>query len=130
MVGFAIFGALIAGVFAWQSKPMSWFSSPALTASGEKAVTANFRLCHIGGGTNCVVDGDTIWLEGQNIRIADIDAPETHEFDCQEEKALGDRATLRLQEVVSHHTSTPEMMATSKAVAVVTENFRQSIGPP
>ena len=101
LVGFAIFGALIAGVFAWQSKPMSWFSSPALTASGQKAVTASFRLCHIGGGTNCVVDGDTIWLEGQNIRIADIDAPETHEFDCPEEKALGDRATLRLQELVN-----------------------------
>jgi len=80
---------------------MSWLSSPALTASGQKAVTASFRLCHVGGGTNCVVDGDTIWLEGQNIRIADIDAPETHEFGCPEEKARGDRATLRLQELVN-----------------------------
>ena len=47
------------------------------------------------------MDGDTIWLEGQNIRIADIDAPETHEFGCPEEKARGDRATLRLQELVN-----------------------------
>ena len=99
--GLALFGVLVAGVVAWQSKPMSWLSSPALTASGQKAVTASFRLCHVGGGTNCVVDGDTIWLEGQNIRIADIDAPETHEFGCPEEKARGDRATLRLQELVN-----------------------------
>jgi len=101
LLGFGMFGVLVAGAFAWQSKPASWFSSPALTASGQRAVTASFHLCHVGGGTNCVVDGDTIWLEGQNIRIADIDAPETHEYDCPEEKALGDRATLRLQELVN-----------------------------
>ena len=49
------------------------------------------------------MDGDTIWLEGQNIRIADIDAPETHEYGCPEE-ALGDRATQRLQELVNSGT--------------------------
>jgi micrococcal nuclease len=48
-----------------------------LAASG--GVRAHFGFCHTGGGTNCVVDGDTIWLQGQNIRVADIDAPETHE---------------------------------------------------
>ena len=36
---------------------------------------ANFGFCHTGGGYNCVVDGDTIWLKGQKIRVADIDAP-------------------------------------------------------
>lgn len=30
------------------------------------------------------------------IRIADIDAPETHDPKCPEEKSLGDRATQRL----------------------------------
>ena len=33
--------------------------------------------------------------------VADIDAPETHEYGCAEEKALGDRATQRLQELVN-----------------------------
>jgi endonuclease YncB( thermonuclease family) len=66
----------------------------------------SFGLCHTGGGTNCVVDGDTIWLDGQNIRIADIDAPETHEPRCAEEQALGDRATGRLHELVNSGTVT------------------------
>lgn len=79
----------------------AWANGQVTTQRGTTAVRAKFGFCHIGGGTNCVVDGDTIWLEGQNIRIADIDAPETHEYDCPEEKALGDRATLRLQELVN-----------------------------
>lgn len=62
---------------------------------------ANFGYCHTGGGFNCVVDGDTIWFQGQKIRIADIDAPETHEPRCPSERALGDRATARLHELVN-----------------------------
>lgn len=61
----------------------------------------SFGLCHTGGGSNCVVDGDTIWFRGQDIRIADIDAPETHEPRCASELALGNRATARLYELVN-----------------------------
>ena len=67
-----------------------------------------FSLCFAGGGYNCVVDGDTIWLQGQKIRIADIDAPETHDPRCSSERALGDRATLRLQELLNKGTVTIE----------------------
>lgn len=42
---------------------------------------------------NCVVDGDTLWIDRVKIRISDIDAPETHQPKCPAEKALGDRAT-------------------------------------
>jgi endonuclease YncB( thermonuclease family) len=69
-------------------------------------VRGNFSLCFIGGGYNCVVDGDTIWLEGKKIRIADIDAPETHDPHCQSEKDLGDRATTRLQQLLDSGTVT------------------------
>jgi len=48
-----------------------------------------------------VVDGDTIWLEGVKIRVADIDAPETHPPRCTVEANLGTRATQRLQELVN-----------------------------
>ncbi len=99
--GWLMLAVAIVGVVAWEFKPMSWWSTPVLAASGAAEVRANFHICHTGGGTNCVVDGDTIWLEGQNIRIADIDAPETHEFGCPEEKARGDRATQRLQQLVN-----------------------------
>lgn len=33
-------------------------------------------LCAPGPRDNCVVDGDTFWLAGEKIRIADIDTPE------------------------------------------------------
>ncbi len=59
--------------------------------------SVQFGRCHYGGGTNCVVDGDTIWYRGANIRIADIDTPETHPARCAEEQRLGDAATARLQ---------------------------------
>ena len=58
-------------------------------------------MCFIGGGDNCVVDGDTIWLKGVKIRVADIDAPETHDPRCASEKTLGDRATERLQQLLN-----------------------------
>lgn len=64
-------------------------------------VRASFGLCHSGGGTSCVVDGDTLWIAGVNVRIADIDAPETHEPRCAAEQALGDRATRRLHQLVN-----------------------------
>ena len=93
--------ALIAGVTAWEVSRSSPFGRPAAAAAAAAEVRASFGLCHTGGGTNCVVDGDTIWVAGQNVRIADIDAPETHDFRCPEEKALGDRATQRLHQLVN-----------------------------
>jgi len=89
--------AVIAFVVAWQYAP----GKPAPSATGQPAVRASFHQCKWGGGTNCVVDGDTIYLEGQKIRIAGIDAPETHDYGCPEELALGDRATERLQQLLN-----------------------------
>jgi endonuclease YncB( thermonuclease family) len=80
----------------------------AQAASASSGFRTHFSMCFIGGGTNCVVDGDTIWLEGEKIRIADIDAPETHDPRCASEKALGDRATIRLQELLDSGTVTLE----------------------
>ncbi len=70
-------------------------------STGERV---SFRYCHTGGGYNCVVDGDTIWVRGQKIRIADIDAPETHDHRCSYEKKLGDQATRRLHELLESGT--------------------------
>ncbi|MBJ7439824.1 MAG: thermonuclease family protein [Sphingopyxis sp.] len=70
---------------------------PERAPAGERV---SFSFCHVGGGQNCVVDGDTIWLHGEKIRIADIDTPETHDYQCPGEKALGDRATVRLRDLL------------------------------
>jgi endonuclease YncB( thermonuclease family) len=62
---------------------------------------ATFSLCAEGPRTTCVVDGDTFWLAGEKIRIADINAPETHEAGCAAEQALGQRATRRLIDLLN-----------------------------
>lgn len=59
-----------------------------------------YRKCFGGDRVTCVVDGDTLWIEGTKIRIADIDAPEISEPKCTNELALGNRATDRLIELV------------------------------
>ncbi len=57
---------------------------------------ATFALCAEGPRTTCVVDGDTFWLNGEKVRIADINAPETQQAGCPAELALGERAKRRL----------------------------------
>lgn len=50
---------------------------------------------------NCVVDGDTLWINGVKIRVADIDTPEVSTPRCPYEKALGEQATYRLLDLVN-----------------------------
>lgn len=57
---------------------------------------AAFALCAQGPRTTCVVDGDTFWLNGEKVRIADINAPETHGAACPAEAAQGEAAKRRL----------------------------------
>lgn len=90
-----VFG--LVGGFAWSRLEQQ----PATAKRVVNAPVRSFGLCHTGGGTNCVVDGDTIWLDGEKIRIADIDAPETHPPRCPREAELGTRATKRLHELVN-----------------------------
>ena len=77
-----------------------------MEGGASAGVRAQFSFCHVGGGYNCVVDGDTIWLEGVKIRIADIDAPETHDPKCPSELQRGNLATKRLQQLVNSGTVT------------------------
>jgi endonuclease YncB( thermonuclease family) len=74
---------------------------PRTSGARNDAVRAAFGTCHSGGGTNCVVDGDTFWIGGEKVRIAGIDAPETHPPGCAEEARLGDAATERLRALLN-----------------------------
>ena len=71
--------------------------TPQANPSTATIPARTFGKCHSGGGLNCVVDGDTFWIDGEKIRIADIDTPETHPSRCAEEARLGNAATDRLQ---------------------------------
>lgn len=72
-----------------------------LTQATAPKTSKRFSLCSGPVRVTCVVDGDTIWLDGVKIRIADIDTPEVGDPKCKSEKALGDRATRRLLQLVN-----------------------------
>ena len=76
-------------------------SVAALASNNADTEAASFGLCHSGGGTNCVVDGDTIWYRGTKIRISDIDTPETHQPRCAAEAELGATATQRMHQLIN-----------------------------
>src|SRR5437868_3776006 len=77
-----IAGAAIAGAAIYLPTSTSSLQTIRLRPSSQ---SVHFSLCYTGGGTNCVVDGDTFWTNGVNVRISDIDAPETHPPRCSYE---------------------------------------------
>lgn len=66
-----------------------------------RSVPGNFVPCGRGPRINCVVDGDTLWINGRKVRIADMDTPEIHNPRCAGEAARGQRAKQRLLELVN-----------------------------
>ncbi|WP_373487998.1 thermonuclease family protein, partial [Blastomonas sp.] len=60
-----------------------------------------FGLCSQWGRVACVVDGDTFWLKGEKIRIADIDTPEISSPRCPGELERGRRATERMLDLLN-----------------------------
>ncbi|THK37643.1 thermonuclease family protein [Ensifer sp. MPMI2T] len=67
---------------------------------GSTAQASSFARCGI-IKRDCVVDGDTLYVASEKIRVADIDTPEISEPKCASEKALGERATERFIELVN-----------------------------
>lgn len=59
------------------------------------------QLCGDGRRFNCVVDGDTLWLNGSKIRVADIDTPEVGSPQCDYEYELGMQATYRFRDLLN-----------------------------
>ncbi|KQX39927.1 hypothetical protein ASD04_04550 [Devosia sp. Root436] len=65
------------------------------------AAPQNFAVCAGSIRIDCVVDGDTFWLDGTKIRIADFNTPEVSSPGCAAEAALGRRAAARLRDLLS-----------------------------
>ena len=80
---------------------LSWLDRASFFRWGGVEANVSFTFCAGRLQPNCVIDGDTIHYDGTRIRIADIDAPETHQAQCASELALGDRATERLLELLN-----------------------------
>ena len=106
LVGAACVGPVVGVLQVPGSDPRSAATAEAVLNSGapanaEAGVIHSFGFCHTGGGTNCVVDGDTFYMDGDKVRIAGIDAPETHYACASENPALGDAATEELQALLN-----------------------------
>ena len=48
-----------------------------------------------------IIDGDTIDISGDRIRLVGFDTPETYRSQCTYEKKLGDLATARVRELLA-----------------------------
>ena len=93
---------LIAGIGAWENFSPALASLPPMPlTSRAQVVDQQFSLCGSGRRSTCVVDGDTFWLSGTKIRIADINTPETSSPQCAAEARRGKAATLRLRSLLS-----------------------------
>ena len=95
------FAALLFAPIAGFGGTWAWYEAPNPSAlfaveKQEEQHYAKFGRCIGPIRRTCVVDGDTIWLEGTKIRIADINTPEVSEPKCGTEAKLGEEATERL----------------------------------
>lgn len=106
MLGLGAFSIVFAGGMLALNWPMSGVTSIASSEIATRlslmagSTSPRFELCGITRRT-CVVDGDTFWLEGEKIRIADIDTPEISEPKCDFEYQLGMKATYRLRDLLN-----------------------------
>lgn len=71
------------------------------TESQDVGYLRSFAACGGSVRDTCVVDGDTFWIDGIKVRIADIDTPEIGEPKCASERALGERAKRRLIQLLN-----------------------------
>ena len=67
-----------------------------LTVLGYAALS----ICAPGPRDNCIVDGDTFWIAGEKVRIADIDAPEINGR-CLYESRLAIASRDRLRQLLN-----------------------------
>jgi micrococcal nuclease len=94
-------------ILTWYGLPMKFLrivfvAAVAIGSCGAIMVHAEvLALCGGGKRVSCVVDGDTFWLDGVKIRVADIDAPERSRPKCAAERALAERATVRFLDMLN-----------------------------
>jgi len=91
----------------FEAKPESFFTS---SLTGDVAQGYDFYeglgprpmpFCGNGPHENCVVDGEIFWLNGEQIRIANIDAPQL-DGRCLSETARAREARATLQQLLDN----------------------------
>lgn len=88
----------VGAAWLWNARPQQVLP---LAAPIAEQYHVTFVRCDGPSRSTCVIDGDTFWLDGAKIRIADINTPEVSEPRCVAERELGERATARLIELLN-----------------------------
>ena len=78
---------------AWAERAADLPGAPSGDAGAGDVAHARFERCSGRVRVHCVVDGDTFWMKGEKIRIADLNAPEISNPRCASEARLGAQAT-------------------------------------
>ena len=76
---------------------------------GDPAAAANaarFAQCYDSTGSNCVLDGNTIYVAGQRVEIAGIAAPKIQGAQCDAERSKGIDAAVQLEALLNSGTVT------------------------
>ncbi|TDR31223.1 nuclease-like protein [Aquamicrobium defluvii] len=97
----AIIVLIAAGIYAAHLHQEGAQPTPGAAIAQSDMLRATFSFCGEGRRVTCIVDGDTFWLSGERIRIADIDTPEINPPRCEEERIKGEAAKRRLRELLN-----------------------------
>lgn len=103
MLGMAVAGG-IATHLAMGGSPASLSTPLGSVGAAVSSFGGAFGICGMSFARNCVIDGDTIEYNGARIRMIDYDTPEISDPKCASEYALGQRAKLRLLEILNSGT--------------------------
>lgn len=85
-----------------------------LPAAAGNSASPQIVMCTSGRNSDpdrtCVVDGDTIWFEGESLRLESYDTPEPRDNICggEREVALAKRASARLLQLLNQDKWTVE----------------------
>jgi len=96
IAGIALFAVVLAVLILGVSIATIFHEDP-----GAAARAARFGQCYDAEGNNCVLDGDTITVEGQRIEIAGITAPKIQGAKCDDERTRGIDAAVRLASLLN-----------------------------
>lgn len=71
------------------------------TDPNAAARAARFSQCYDAEGSNCVLDGNTIYVQGQKIEIAGVVAPKIQGAQCDDERSRGIDSAVRLADLLN-----------------------------
>ena len=84
----------------WPTLDPALIEPPPFLSTQPERVDESFTICRSERARACVVDGDTFRIGRRRIRLVGIDAPEV-DGQCPAERALADRSTARLQDLLN-----------------------------